>query len=99
MTDDEKRINLNCGFKTYGNTPHTIAETGRECLSTIPEKTDQELYAQPEEKENTGNSDSSDTGETDQKKEDNPSGEDQKEQETQTSKQSAKRKINSKMLI
>lgn len=31
--------------------PHTVCEISRETLSTIPEKTDEELYAQEEEKE------------------------------------------------
>ena len=47
MTETEKQINLNSGFKLYGGAPHTIVETSREALSEVPEKTDQEIYSQP----------------------------------------------------
>lgn len=47
MTETEKQINLNSGFKLYGGAPHTLVETGREALSEVPEKTDQEIYSQP----------------------------------------------------
>ena len=43
MTETEKQINLNSGFKLYGGAPHTIVETSREALSEVPEKTDQEI--------------------------------------------------------
>ena len=38
MTETEKQINLNSGFKLYGGAPHTIVETSREALSEVPEK-------------------------------------------------------------
>lgn len=54
MTEAEKQINLNAGFKLSGGAPHTIVETGREALSEVPEKTDEEVYAQPAEEEEEG---------------------------------------------
>lgn len=50
MTEEEKKINLNAGLK-LDDAPHTFCETARECLSVVPEKTDKELYAQPEEED------------------------------------------------
>lgn len=64
MTDAEKQINLNAGFKLSGGAPHTVIETGREALSEVPEKTDEEVYAQPTEDEES--SDSSDDQSKDQ---------------------------------
>lgn len=49
MTETEKQINLNSGFKLYGGAPHTLVEISREALSEVPEKTDQEIYSQPAE--------------------------------------------------
>ena len=49
MTETEKQINLNSGFKLYGGAPHTIVETSREALSGVPEKTDHEFSSQPAE--------------------------------------------------
>lgn len=51
MTEAEKQINLNAGFKLFGGAPHTLVETGRETLSEVPEKTDEEVYAQPAEED------------------------------------------------
>lgn len=51
MTEAEKQINLNAGFKLFGGAPHTLVETGREALSEVPEKTDEEIYAQPTEED------------------------------------------------
>lgn len=51
MTEAEKQINLNAGFKLFGGAPHTLVETGREALSEVPEKTDEEIYAQPAEED------------------------------------------------
>ena len=49
MTETEKQINLNSGFRLYGGAPHTLVETNIEALSEVPEKTDQEIYSQPAE--------------------------------------------------
>lgn len=59
MTDAEKQINLNAGFKLSGGAPHTVVETGREALSEVPEKTDEEIYAQPAEESSDSNDDQS----------------------------------------
>lgn len=59
MTEAEKQINLNAGLKLVGGAPHTVVETGREALSEVPEKTDEEVYAQPvvEEEEDSSSKD------------------------------------------
>lgn len=44
-----EETNLNVGFKLFGGAPHTVVETSRETLSVVPEKTDEEVYAQPVE--------------------------------------------------
>lgn len=54
-----KETNLNVGFKLFGGAPHTVVETSRETLSVVPEKTDEEVYAQPVEENDLPNEDAS----------------------------------------
>lgn len=70
MTEAEKQINLNAGFKLFGGAPHTLVETGREALSEVPEKTDEEIYAQPVEEEEKNPSSKDEEGEENDHKED-----------------------------
>lgn len=52
-----EETNLNVGFKLFGGAPHTVVETSRETLSVVPEKTDEEVYAQPVEENEQPNED------------------------------------------
>lgn len=54
-----EETNLNVGFKLFGGAPHTVVETSRETLSVVPEKTDEEVYAQPVEENDLPNKDAS----------------------------------------
>lgn len=54
-----EETNLNVGFKLFGGAPHTVVETSRETLSVVPEKTDEEVYAQPVEENDLPNGDAS----------------------------------------
>ena len=54
-----EETNLNVGFKLFGGAPHTVVETSRETLSVVPEKTDEEVYAQPVEENDLPNEDAS----------------------------------------
>ena len=54
-----EETNLNVGFKLFGGAPHTVVETSRETLSVVPEKTDEEVYAQPVEENDLHNEDAS----------------------------------------
>lgn len=54
-----EETNLNVGFKLFGGAPHTLVETSRETLSVVPEKTDEEVYAQPVKEDDQPNGDTS----------------------------------------
>lgn len=60
-----EETNLNVGFKLFGGAPHTVVETSRETLSVVPEKTDEEVYAQPVEEDDQPDEDASQDSEKD----------------------------------